>query len=51
MDAVCYITKIMDDQAVFFDPSDEVNEEPEEDDYDTLMNEGEMTSAQMGHFI
>jgi len=51
MDAVCYITKIMDEQAVFFDPSDQIEEEPEEDDYDTLMNEGEMTSAQMGHFI
>ena len=51
MDALAYITYIMDKHAVYFDPSDDAQEEPEEDEYDSLECDGEMDFEEMGLLI
>lgn len=51
MDALSYITKIMDKHAIYFDPSDSIDEDPSEDDYSELMSEGEMPPEEMGLVI
>jgi len=51
MDAKAYITYIMDKHAVYFDPSDEVEETPIEDDYASLSNDSELDEQLMGFAI
>jgi len=51
MDALAYITFIMDKHAIYFDPSDEMEEEPPSDEYDTLECESEMDAMEMGLII
>jgi hypothetical protein len=48
MDALAYINYVMDKQAVFFDPSDDTEEIPEEEEFDTLECENEMDEDDMG---
>lgn len=49
MDALAYINYILDKHAIYFDPSDDTEETPEEEEYDTLECEGEMED--MGQII
>jgi hypothetical protein len=51
MDAMAYITKIMDKMAVLFDPSDDIDEEPPEEDYDILDCDKMMSEEDMGFVI
>jgi len=48
MDALSYITFIMDKMAIMFDPSDGTQEEPADDEYDELECDREMTEEEMG---
>jgi len=48
MDGLAYITYIMDKHAVYFDPPDDVMEDPPEDDYADLDNDPMMSAGQMG---
>lgn len=48
MDALAYITFIMDKMAILFDPADETEEEPDEEDYDELKSDGMMSEQEMG---
>lgn len=51
MDAKAYITFIMDKHAVYFDPTDDVEETPEEEDYTSLDNDTELNEEMMGFAI
>ncbi len=51
MDAKAYITYIMDKHAVYFDPSDEVEETPVADEYDSLESDNELEESMLGFII
>lgn len=51
MDALAYINYIMDKHAVYFDPSDDVEEEPQEDEYEELLNDAGMPLEEMGFLV
>ena len=51
MDCLAYSTYVMDKHAVFFDPTDDVDESPPEDEYDTLDCERMMEEDQMGMLV
>ena len=48
MDGLAYITYIMDKHAVYFDPPDDVDEGPPEEEYDDLDNDPMMSPDSMG---
>ena len=48
MDAMAYITYIMDKMAILFDPTDDIDEYPPEEDYADLDCDTMMTPDQMG---
>jgi len=51
MDAKAYITYIMDKHAVYFDPTDNTEDTPPEEDYATLDDEEEMDEELMGFLV
>lgn len=51
MDALAYISYILDKHAVFFDPGDESDESPPDDEYDMLEMEKAMNAEEMGLII
>lgn len=51
MDAKAYITYIMDKHAVYFDPSDDTEETPSEDDYSSLDSDSELGEEMMGFVV
>lgn len=51
MDCLAYITYILDKQAIYFDPSEDYQEEPPSDEYDTLDNESAMDRFEMGLMV
>lgn len=51
MDGAAYITHIMDKYAVYFDPSDEIDEEPDAEEYDDLDCDCEMDEYEMGCLV
>ena len=51
MDCLAYITYIMDKHAVYFDPPDDVDEGPPEEEYDELTNDSMMDSISMGLLV
>jgi len=51
MDCLAYHIFIMDKHGVYFDPSNSVEEEPPEDEFDTLDCEKEMNLEEMGFLV
>lgn len=51
MDAMAYITYIMDKMAILFDPTDMIDEDPPEEDYDDLDCDRSMTATEMGFIL
>jgi len=51
MDCLAYHTFIMEKHGVYFDPSDSTNEEPPEDEFDSLSCDSEMDFEEMGLLI